>query len=66
MDNPAEAAISVFVQRGQTPRAMPATLGGIRVQYLFQDAPRAFNWKHEANPMAHASCSLRKTNPPLF
>jgi hypothetical protein len=65
MDNPAEAAISIFVQRGKTPRAMPATLGGVRVQYLFQDAPRAFNWKHDSNQMRHASCSRRSAAAPF-
>jgi hypothetical protein len=58
LDNPNEAAIVVFVDKTQTPRSTPATLGGFRVQYLFQDSPRAFDWKHDANPgLRRASCS---------
>jgi hypothetical protein len=33
-DNPAEAALLVLVDLGRNPRAMPATLGGLRVVYM--------------------------------
>jgi len=33
-DNPAEAALLVLVDIGRTPQAMPATIDGLRVQYL--------------------------------
>jgi len=33
-DNPAEAALLVLVDMGRTPQSMPATIGGLRVQYL--------------------------------
>lgn len=63
MDDPSQAAIVIFVDRTQTPRSMPAQLGGLRVQYLFQDAPRAFDWKHNSNPTERrASCSLRSSS----
>jgi len=62
-DNPNEAAITIFVDRNQTPRSMPDTLGGLRVQYLYQDAPRAFDWKRNGNAsQRHASC-VRRANP---
>jgi hypothetical protein len=32
-DNPAEAALVVFVDRTRTPRSQPATVGGLRVRY---------------------------------
>ncbi len=32
-DNPSEAAIMVFLDRTQTPRSLPATVGGLRVRY---------------------------------
>jgi hypothetical protein len=34
LDNPAEAALFVLVDIGRNPHSMPATLGGLRVQYL--------------------------------
>lgn len=59
LDNPNEAALVVFVNKDQTPRSAPALLGGLRVQYLYQDAPRAFDWKHNAGTdLHHASCRL--------
>ncbi len=33
-DNPAEAALLVLVDIGQTPQSMPATIDGLRVEYL--------------------------------
>jgi hypothetical protein len=63
LDNPAEPAIAVFVDKNQTPRTMPATLAGIRVQYLYQDGPRAFDWKHTASAShLRASCGRRAAN----
>jgi hypothetical protein len=32
-DNPAEAALMVFVDRTRTPRSMPTTAGGLRLRY---------------------------------
>lgn len=32
-DNPAEAALMVFVDRTRTPHSMPATVGGLRIRY---------------------------------
>jgi hypothetical protein len=32
-DNPAEAALMVFIDRTRTPRTQPATVGGLRVRY---------------------------------
>jgi hypothetical protein len=32
-DNPAEAALMVFVDRTRTPKSQPATIGGLRVRY---------------------------------
>jgi hypothetical protein len=32
-DNPAEAALMVFIDRTRSPRTMPATVGGLRVRY---------------------------------
>jgi hypothetical protein len=32
-DNPSEAALMVFIDRTRTPRAQPATVGGLRVRY---------------------------------
>jgi hypothetical protein len=62
-DNPNEAALTVFVDRNQVPRATPSVLGGLRVQYLYQDAPRAFDWKRNGNAsQRHANCS-RRANP---
>jgi hypothetical protein len=62
-DNPNEAALSVFVDRNQVPRNTPSSIGGLRVQYLYQDPPRAFDWKHNGNAgQRHASCS-RRPNP---
>lgn len=34
LDNPAEAALLVLVDLGRNPQSMPATIGGLRVQYL--------------------------------
>ena len=62
-DSPNEAALTVFVDRNQTLRATPSVLGGLRVQYLYQDAPRAFDWKRDGNAsQRHANCS-RRPNP---
>ncbi len=32
-DNPAEAALMVFIDRTRTPHAQPATIGGLRIRY---------------------------------
>ena len=32
-DNPAEAALMIFIDRTRTPRSQPATVGGLRVRY---------------------------------
>lgn len=66
-DNPSEAALTIFVDRGQTPHATPDTLGGLRVQYLYQDPPRAFDWKrNNGASLRHASCSLHADSSPLL
>jgi hypothetical protein len=33
-DNPAEAALVVLVDIGRNPQPMPATMGGLRVEYM--------------------------------
>jgi hypothetical protein len=34
------------------------SLGGFRVQYLYEEPPRAYDWKHTGNPSpASVSCS---------
>lgn len=57
-DNPAEPAITIFVDRTQTPQSLLTSLGGFRVQYLYEEPPRAYDWKHTGNPSpASVSCS---------
>jgi hypothetical protein len=64
-DNPSEPAISVFVDRGQTPQSLQTTLGGFRVQYLYEEPPRAYDWKHTGNPSpASISCSPKSLSLP--
>jgi hypothetical protein len=59
-DNSAEPAITIFVDRSQTPQSALTTLGGFRVQYLYEEPPRAYDWKHTGNPSpASVSCSPR-------
>jgi hypothetical protein len=64
IDNPNEAAILVYVDRTKTPQTIHTTLGGLRVRYVYEDTPRAFNWKRSAKPFApHASCPLKASMP---
>ncbi len=64
-DNPTEPAITIFVDRSQTPQSVETTLGGIRVQYLYEEPPRAYDWKHTGNPSpASISCSPKTLSLP--
>ena len=36
-DNPKEAALVVYVDRGQVPARLPATIRGLRVRYIVMD-----------------------------
>lgn len=65
-DNPAEAALLVLVDIGRTPQSMPATMGGLRVEYLRLHRFHTTRARGMA-PDRMTACSLkglRKTSDP--
>lgn len=57
-DNPAEASLLVYVDRKKMPRAMPATIGGLRVRYVSMD--RLHVTRSTAIGLPHpSSCAIR-------
>jgi hypothetical protein len=59
LDNPAEAALLVLVDPEITPRAMPATIGSLRVRYMKLHRFHVTRSKHAAANAA-PSCALKK------
>jgi hypothetical protein len=56
-DNPQEAALLVLVDLNKAPKTMPATLGGLRVQYMQMHRFHVTKSKYAgARPVS--SCSL--------
>jgi len=61
-DNPQEAALLVLVDLNQTPKRLPATLGGLRVRYMQLHRFHVTKSKYAgAHPVS--SCSLRSMQP---
>ncbi len=61
-DNPAEAALLVLVDIGRTPRSMPATVDGLRVQYLRLHRFHTTRARGFA-PARTTACSLKGLKP---
>jgi hypothetical protein len=59
IDNPADAALLVLVDPNLTPRAMPVTLGGLRVRYMKLNRFHVTRSKY-AGPNPAPSCALKK------
>lgn len=59
LDNPADAALLVLVDPNLTPRAMPVTLGGLRVRYMKLNRFHVTRSKY-AGPNPAPSCALKK------
>jgi hypothetical protein len=57
-DNPSEPALLVLVDLAQTPRSMPATIGGLRVRYLKLHPFHVTQSKYSGANHA-SSCALR-------
>lgn len=57
-DNPVEAALLVYVDRKMTPRSTPATVGGLRVRYMYMDRFHVTRSKSQALPHP-SSCGIR-------
>lgn len=61
-DNPQEAALLVLVDLNKVPKTMPATLGGLRVQYMQLHRFHVTKSKYAgAHPVS--SCSLQSMKP---
>jgi hypothetical protein len=61
-DDPAEAALLVLVDIGRSPRAMPATMGGLRVRYM--KLHRFHTTRAKGFPASRTtSCSLKGLLP---
>jgi hypothetical protein len=61
-DNPAEAALLVLVDTHRTARATPATIGGLRVRYVFLDRLHVTKSKFAGAPHP-SSCALQSRQP---
>jgi hypothetical protein len=59
LDNPADAALLVLVDPDMTPRAMPTTLGGLRVRYMKLNRFHVTRSKYAGQNPA-PSCALKK------
>lgn len=55
-DNPAEAALIVFVDRKREPKETPSTIGGLRVRYIVMDRFHVTRGKNNENP-ARLKCA---------
>jgi hypothetical protein len=60
LDNPQDPALLVLVDPDVTPRAMPATIGGLRVRYMKLHRFHVTRSKY-AGPNAAPSCAIKKT-----
>ena len=57
-DNPAEAALLVYVDRRMTPVSMPATVEGLRVRYVKMDRFHVTRSKSIGQPHP-SSCAIQ-------
>ena len=57
-DNPAEAALLVLVDMSRTPRALPPTVGGLRVRYLLLHRFHVSRSKYDGAPHP-SNCALK-------
>jgi hypothetical protein len=58
-DNPQEAALLVLIDMNKSAKAMPATLGGLRVRYMQLHRFHVTKSKYAGDGRPVSSCSLK-------